>query len=177
MTSTEPRALLPFLQPVYDVVTPLAWPIVRVAVGWNMIVHGYGKIMRGMEKQAENLVHDGVGGGVLLAQFLTVVELGGGIFIALGLFTRFWAAACAIELGYITFVLYWHNGFSWTRPRLRVHADVGADLLRHRTARRRAVFARSGVGAGAVVFSFYWPAIPLVPQDRLLDSLPLSQVV
>jgi putative oxidoreductase len=116
MTSTErePQALLPFLQPVYDVVTPLAWPIVRVAVGWNMIVHGYGKIMRGMEKQAENLVHDGVGGGVLLAQFLTVVELGGGIFIALGLFTRFWAAACAIELGYITFVLYWHNGFSWT---------------------------------------------------------------
>ncbi len=79
-----------------------------------MIVHGYGKIARGMEKQAENLVHDGVGGGVLLAQFLTVVELGGGIFIALGLFTRFWAAACAIELGYITFVLYWHNGFSWT---------------------------------------------------------------
>jgi putative oxidoreductase len=116
MTSTErePRALLPFLQPVYDVVTPLAWPIVRVAVGWNMIVHGYAKILRGFDKQAELLAHDGLNFGVWFAQFLCVVELGGGIFISLGLFTRFWAAACAIELGYITFVLYWHNGFSWT---------------------------------------------------------------
>jgi putative oxidoreductase len=112
--TTEPRPLVPFLQPFYDVIGPLAWPIVRFAAGWNMIVHGYGKVMRGMEKQAEQFVHDGVAGGVALAQFLTVIELGGGICIALGLLTRFWAAACAIELGYITFVLYWHNGFSWT---------------------------------------------------------------
>jgi putative oxidoreductase len=112
-TEREPRALLPFLQPFYDVVTPLAWPIVRFAVGWNMAVHGYGKIIRGFDKQAELFVRDGMNLGVSFAQFLCVVELGG-IFIALGLFTRFWAAACAIELGYITFVLYWHNGFAWT---------------------------------------------------------------
>lgn len=109
----EPRPLLPFLQPLYELVIPLSWPIVRIAVAWNMIVHGYGKIQRGMDKQAETLAHDGLDFGVWFAQFLTVVELGGGIFIALGLFTRFWAAACAIELGYITFILYWHNGFSW----------------------------------------------------------------
>ena len=109
----EPRPLLPFLQPLYDLVVPLAWPLVRIAVGWNFIVHGYAKIVRGMDKQAEMLAHDGLDWGVPFAQFLTVVELGGGIFIALGLFTRFWAAACAIELGYITFVLYWSHGFSW----------------------------------------------------------------
>ena len=97
MTSTEPRALLPFLQPVYDVVTPLAWPIVRVAVGWNMIVHGYAKILRGFDKQAELLAHDGLNFGVWFAQFLCVVELGGGIFISLGLFTRFWAAQISLR--------------------------------------------------------------------------------
>jgi len=112
-TGREPRALISALQPFYDVVTPLAWPIVRVAVGWNMIVHGYGKVVRGMEKQTELFAHDSVSGGVPLAQLLTVVELGGGICIAAGLLTRFWAAACALELGYITFILYWHNGFSW----------------------------------------------------------------
>src|SRR5262249_38002915 len=109
----EPRPLLPFLQPFYASVAPLAWPLVRIAAGWNLIVHGYAKILRGMAKQTEMLAHDGLNLGAWFAPFLTVVELGGGIFIALGLFTRFWAAACAIELGYITFVLYWGNGFSW----------------------------------------------------------------
>src|SRR5204862_130230 len=36
-----------------------------------------------------------------------------GIAIAAGLFTRFFAAAVAIEMAVITFVHYWTNGFSW----------------------------------------------------------------
>jgi putative oxidoreductase len=32
--------------------------------------------------------------------------------LVLGLFTRFWAAAAAIELAIIS-VLYWNNGFAW----------------------------------------------------------------
>jgi len=84
MTSTEPRALLPFLQPVYDVVTPLAWPIVRVAVGWNMIVHGYAKILRGFDKQAELLAHDGLNftPGLSDRVHLGVKELKGNVSMA-----------------------------------------------------------------------------------------------
>lgn len=37
-----------------------------------------------------------------------------GIALILGLFTRFFAAAAAIELLIIT-AIYWHNGFSWLR--------------------------------------------------------------
>jgi putative oxidoreductase len=37
-----------------------------------------------------------------------------GIAIILGLFTRFFAAAAAIELLIIT-ITYWHTGFSWLR--------------------------------------------------------------
>jgi putative oxidoreductase len=40
------------------------------------------------------------------------VEFVGGIALILGLFTRFWAAAAAIELAIIT-VIYWKTGFSW----------------------------------------------------------------
>ena len=47
------------------------------------------------------------GSGVALG-----IEFVGGIALILGLFTRFWAAAAAIELAIITMV-YWKNGFSW----------------------------------------------------------------
>ncbi|MGC1466911.1 MAG: DoxX family protein [Pseudolabrys sp.] len=109
----EPQPLLPFLAPFYAAVVPLAWPLVRIGVGWNLIVHGWGKVLRGPAAQAANLVHDGFGYGVKLAVLLLVVEFVGGICIALGLFTRFFAAAVAIEMGVITFVAYWGNGFSW----------------------------------------------------------------
>lgn len=29
------------------------------------------------------------------------------------MFTRFFAAAVAIEMAYLTFVQYWHNGYGW----------------------------------------------------------------
>ena len=109
----EPQPVLPFLQPFYDAVIPLAWPLVRVAVGWDLIVHGWGKILRGPVQQAALLSRDGANFGVEFAIFLTFIELVGGICIALGLFTRFFAAAIAIEMAYLTFYHYWGNGFSW----------------------------------------------------------------
>jgi len=38
---------LPFLQRFYDAVIPLSWLIVRAAVGWNLLVHGYPKLSNG----------------------------------------------------------------------------------------------------------------------------------
>jgi putative oxidoreductase len=87
--------------------------LVRVAVGWDLIVHGWGKILRGPVQQAALLSRDGAAFGVKFAIFLTFIEFVGGICIALGLFTRFFAAAIAIEMGYLTFHQYWANGFSW----------------------------------------------------------------
>ena len=42
------------------------------------------------------------------------IETLGGISLILGLFTRFFAAAAAIELLVIT-MIYWKTGFAWTR--------------------------------------------------------------
>jgi putative oxidoreductase len=114
-TASEPKLLLQFLQPFYAIVIPLAWPLVRVAVGWDLFVHGWGKILRGPVQQAALLSRDGADFGVKFAIFLTFIELVGGICIAAGLFTRFFAAAIAIEMGYLTFHQYWGNGFSWLR--------------------------------------------------------------
>jgi len=40
LARTETKLFLPFLQPFYDAVIPLSWLILRVAVGWNLLVHG-----------------------------------------------------------------------------------------------------------------------------------------
>jgi putative oxidoreductase len=110
----EPRLLLPFLEPFYRLVTPLAWPLVRFAIGWNLIVHGWGKVLRGPAAQAAQLAKDGMDLGQPLAYLLIFVELVGGVCIVLGLATRFFAAAIAIEMGLLTFHTYWSHGFSWT---------------------------------------------------------------
>ena len=45
-----------------------------------------------------------------IRHLLTFVEFFGGICITSGMFTRFFAAAAAIEMGYLTFIYYWGNG-------------------------------------------------------------------
>src|SRR5689334_12319136 len=112
----EPDLLIPALRSFYDRMIPFSWVVVRFGVGWVLLVHGWGKIMRGMDGQTKVL-----NGTVpylaeynhALSYLLTFVEGLGGLCIILGLFTRFFAAANAIEMGFLTFVVYWGNGFAW----------------------------------------------------------------
>ena len=102
----EPKPILPF-QRFYDFVIPLSWPIVRIACGMHLVIHGWGKVMRGDTVSNSTLAF-----GIFLT-FLTFIEFFGGICITIGLFTRFFAAAAAIEMGYLTFIHYWGNGYGW----------------------------------------------------------------
>ena len=115
-TSSEPRTFIPGLRTLYDRAIPLSWVVVRFGVGWDLLVHGYVKITRGMPGQAKVLdvtLPDWKAYNLELSYLLTFVEGVGGLCIILGLFTRFFAAANAIEMGFLTFVLYWSTGFSW----------------------------------------------------------------
>ena len=137
---TEPKLLLPFLRPFYEAVFPLSWLIIRIAVGWNLLVHGWGKITLGPTAGAIKGYADmGFTPPELWFWASTMTETAAGIAIMVGLFTRFFAAAAAIELLIIT-ILYWANGFGWHAPRLRIRVAVGAGELRDRAARRRPVF-------------------------------------
>ena len=113
---TEPKLLLPFLRPFYEAVTPLSWLIIRVAVGWNLLVHGWGKIVTLGPTAAALKGYADIGLDPPELWFWSglVIEAAGGAAIILGLFTRFFAAAAAIELLIIT-VVYWKTGFAWTR--------------------------------------------------------------
>ena len=112
-TRDEPRLLLPFLKPLYDKLIPLSWPLVRCAAGIILAVHGWGKISRGAEAMAPAFAKMGYTHPVLVVYILIAIEFFGGIAIALGLFTRFFAAAVTIEMAVIMFAHYLPNGFSW----------------------------------------------------------------
>jgi putative oxidoreductase len=112
-TTNEPRLLLPFLAPLYDLVVPLAWPLARFGAGAILAVHGWRKIVVGSAPMVDAFSKMGFSSPLVLYYFLMFVELVGGVCIAVGFFTRFFAAAATIEMGYIMFVLYLPNGFSW----------------------------------------------------------------
>ena len=145
---TEPKLLLPILRPFYDAVIPLSWLIVRVAVGWNLLVHGYGKVMAGPAPYLKGFVEMGFTppepwfwGGL-------VIEAVGGLAIILGLFTRFFAAAAAIEMLLITLV-YWKTGFAWTKRGYEYTLMWGLISLRHRATRRRAHIRSTASSGGS----------------------------
>jgi putative oxidoreductase len=110
----EPRLLFPQLRSFYDRVEPLAWPLVRVTAGLMLLPHGIPKLMAGVQATAQTaLVRRAIEPAYPLAMGLVTLETLGGLCIALGLFTRFWAAAVAIEMAII---VYHHlgGGFGWT---------------------------------------------------------------
>ena len=112
-TGVDPRLLLPGLRGFYDMVVPLSWPLIRFAVSLPLLIRAYGKVLAGPEKIAPAFTAVGLSHPVFWAIVSTWTESLGGIGLLLGLFTRFFGAAIAIEMAYITFGLYWGNGFSW----------------------------------------------------------------
>jgi putative oxidoreductase len=112
---TETRLLIPSLKPFYDAVIPLSWLIIRVAVGWNLFVHGYNKIVIGPTPAfVKGYADMGFHPPEVWFWLSTINETLGGISLILGLFTRFFAAAVAIEM-LVIFSLYWGNGFGWMK--------------------------------------------------------------
>jgi len=109
----QPRLLIPALKPFYDALQPLSWLLIRCACGLILAMHGWGKIQRGAEAMAPTFAKLGYDHPVALVYFLTFVEFVGGLGIAAGLFTRFFAAMVTIEMAVIMFAHYLPNGFSW----------------------------------------------------------------
>ena len=116
MADTQaPKLLLPGLRSFYDTVIPLSWVIVRFAVGWNLVVHAWGKVLSGPAPNVVKGYSDmGFEPGILWYFLSTTTEGIGGLALIFGLFTRFFAAAVAIEMLIIT-MIYWKTGFAWTR--------------------------------------------------------------
>ena len=114
--SAEPKPLIPALEPLYQRLRELSWPIIRVTVGGTLLVHGIVKLMGpGIEAFAANsMARRGIEPALAAAYAVYVLETVGAVAIILGLFTRLFAAAIAIEFVVITVVASGPNGFGWT---------------------------------------------------------------
>jgi putative oxidoreductase len=112
--STEPKLLLPGLEPLYRHVVPLSWLLVRCAAGLILFYHGLAKIGH-LDAVTANMVKNSLAPPVPIAYVVTIAETLGAFCVAIGLFTRFFAAACAIDLAVITFHVLWPKGFVWSR--------------------------------------------------------------
>jgi len=113
METTQQKLLFPQLQSFYTWVEPLTWPLIRITAGLMLIPHGWPKLMMGITATANMaLVKRGIAPAEPLAIALIAIETLGGLCVALGLFTRFWAAAAAIEMS----VIVYHHlpKFGWT---------------------------------------------------------------
>ena len=115
METTQPRLLIPRLRRFYAWAEPLSWALIRITVGLMIIPHGWPKLMMGIAKTAEfALVRRGIQPAEPLAAVLITLETLGGLCVALGLFTRFWAAAIFVEM--MVIVSAYCPKFGWTGP-------------------------------------------------------------
>jgi putative oxidoreductase len=107
----EPEPFFPALAPFYASVSDLWYPLIRVTVGAILLQHGWIKV-----------THAGVGGvtsfmaksGFVPAEPFAIaamfLETVGAACIVLGLLTRVFAAAIAVEMAIITFTIMLPRG-------------------------------------------------------------------
>ena len=111
-TDRETRLIFPGLTGFYASVSDLWYPMIRVAAGGFMLYHGWGKFMGGVTPVAAIMARNGIVPTTPFAYVVIFLETVGALAIVLGLATRFFAAALAIEMAIIAFVAQLPNGFA-----------------------------------------------------------------
>src|SRR5215210_941900 len=103
--NSEPRPLIAALAPLYAHTPDISWLGVRATAGLMLLPHGIPKVFtQGVAAfAAAGLARRGIEPSLPLAYVVAFLETIGGLCIALGLFTRFFAAAVAIEMMVIAY--------------------------------------------------------------------------
>ncbi len=107
--------------------------LLRVAIGFDWIVHALLKTSRGMETHAALLARNGI--TPLLAWPTFTLEIVGGIMIMLGIFSRQWAAFLLVFLAVVVYVKwpvgwgYSNKGGGWEYPMFWLFAQAALVML------------------------------------------------
>lgn len=108
----EPKLIFPGLAGFYASVSDLWYPMIRVAIGAILFMHGWGKLTGNVANVAAFMAKSGLTPGLGFAYAAIALETVGAICIIIGLFTRAVAAALAIELLIAMLAVHWVKGFS-----------------------------------------------------------------
>ena len=112
--AATPRLFIPALGGLYDRLEPYTWPLIRMTAGLMLVPHGWGKIFGGgLEGTAGFMAKVGLEPAYPLALYIALLELVGGVLLALGLFTRLIAALVIGFMMVAAFYVHLGNGFLW----------------------------------------------------------------
>ena len=109
--ASEPKLLFPGLADFYATAADISYVLVRVAIG-SLVYHGSLKVLGGVTPVAASMTKLGFVPGLAFAYAAIFLETVGAVCVVLGLFTRFFAAALAIEMALIAFVVLMPQGFA-----------------------------------------------------------------
>ena len=124
MAAREPKLIIPALAAFYAQTRDLSWLVIRLTAGGMLLVHGIMKVMPMSEQgitatikafAAGSMARRGIEPAIVAAYAVILLETIGAVLIMLGLFTRFIAAAAAIQFAVITFVAHFPQGFTWSK--------------------------------------------------------------
>lgn len=120
-TGDAQRLWIPGLARLYDVAVPASYVLMRVCLGLMLVVHGADKLFGdGVLHTTQGLTKLGWPVPLFWAWAACIIEFFGGLMLAVGLLTRIAAAAIAIEMAVISFVILsaawdWaHHGMEYT---------------------------------------------------------------
>ena len=114
---SAPKLLFPGLAGFYAKISDLWYPLIRITVGACLYVHAWLKLQN-PAGVAAFMAKGGFVPGNFFAYAAIFFETVGATCIILGLFTRFFAAALAIEMACITFGYMLPQGYLRMEPTL-----------------------------------------------------------
>ena len=111
-TPSDTRLLIPGLAGFYGWAPEVGYLLLRVTIGGILFVHGWMKVQAGFDAEVGFFVKVGFVLPVLCAFAVIFLETVAAACVALGLFTRFFSAALAIQMLVILITAHWAKGFS-----------------------------------------------------------------
>ena len=109
------RRIIKALDPIYEVLEPLSYPLIRFVAGAMMVPHGYAKVFGGIEGTTKFFASVGLEPALTLAWYVGLLELVGGVCVAFGFLTRFMSAQLVGLLAVATFYIHLPGGFLWVK--------------------------------------------------------------
>lgn len=109
----ETKLIYPGLADFYTSWRDIAGTIVRVVVGIMFLMHVSGKFKIGAAAVATNVMaKNGLEPSLAFAYAAIILETVGGVCLIIGLFTRFFAAALAIEMAIALLFVHLPKGYA-----------------------------------------------------------------
>ena len=113
MAQGETKLLYPGLGGFYEAMLPIAATLVRIIVGIMFLMHVSAKFKLGADVVAANIfAKNGIEPALMWAYVIMCLESVGGVCLILGLFTRFFAAALAIDMLVALLIVHLPKGYA-----------------------------------------------------------------